>query len=463
MGGSHVKIRTLAAALGLFTQIFVPGARGETEVTLYPQGKAYVHETIKPPASGDWTIRDFPTTLDLSSLLVSPEGTRRVLEQRFRQNRIVEETLSSKRIGSKVQVISDNFQREGTLVGWWTGADGKRWNAVQIGNDLAVVKDAALVFVETGETPYTPELRLRLSEGTDDSPVHFRYLASGFDWKAEYALFQEDGRGVLRGSIGIDNYSGRDFKGVKLALVAGERKRAVSPPTMAAKRAAPQEVFLEGEPSAPEAASFGDVVRIEIPGVVDIAEGETQSITWFQVGNIPLTTAYLLDFTRNQRPARPPYLFQTEEWIPVTSRIVFLNNRENLGIPLAAGLVRVYERQNGKEGWMGEDPIPNVSVGDEVRLETGTSFDLKGKRIVEDLKTILEDKEYEESVLIQLANRGEQEKTIRVKEPLEARWTWTIVETSHPYTRPDAGTLQWDVAVPGKSEVSLKARYRYRR
>jgi len=445
--------------------VLVPPAWGTSkkEITLYPQGTAFFHEMMVPPPTGPWVLKDLPSTLILSSLMVVPEGDVKVLDQRYDSNMISEDSLSQRYIGSTVRVLSDTTQKEGTLVGWWVGPGGKRWNAVQTHNDLAIVGDGDLLFINVGKIPFRPQLSVELSEPRNNSPVHLRYLASGIQWRAEYALLQEKASGTLQGSITVINHSGTGFKDTRLALIAGNLKQRSQTFPTPRRLSMAAEGAMEARDSGPQTESFGDVIRIDLPDPVDLPDGQTRTIHWFHSPSFPVQTEYHLDMTKRFRPSHPPYRTKTENWVSAETQLVFQNSEKVAGHPLASGLIRVYLKEDQRESWMGEQAIPNVSLGDEVRLVTGTAFDVKGKRVVEKVRTILENKEYEESVQYILVNRGDRAKSIRVREPLEPKWTWTILDSSHPHTRPDAGTIQWDVLVPPNSEVLLKVRYRYRR
>ncbi len=50
------------------------------------------------------------------------------------------------------------------------------------------------------------------------------------------------------------------------------------------------------------------------------------------------------------------------------------------------------------------------------------------------------------------------EKVARIIEPLYGNWT--VIDSSHPYTKKDAFTIRFDVTVPKDGEVKVKYRVR---
>lgn len=57
-----------------------------------------------------------------------------------------------------------------------------------------------------------------------------------------------------------------------------------------------------------------------------------------------------------------------------------------------------------------------------------------------------------------LRNAGKETVTVTVREPIPG--DWTIVSESRPHERPDAGTAEWKLRVPGGGRVTLGYRVR---
>ena len=99
----------------------------------------------------------------------------------------------------------------------------------------------------------------------------------------------------------------------------------------------------------------------------------------------------------------------------VLSIIKFKNTEANgIGKPLPKGTIKVYKKDvdNNLE-FIGEDSINHTSKNEEVRINTGSAFDLVGKTIVKDRKTI---SQYisQRTIQVTLRNNSNENKSIDV-------------------------------------------------
>jgi hypothetical protein len=131
---------------------------------------------------------------------------------------------------------------------------------------------------------------------------------------------------------------------------------------------------------------------------------------------------------------------------------------DNLGIPLPAGVVRVYQRdESGSPQFVGEDRIDHIPREEEITLKVGEAFDVVAERRQTDYRKIstrLHESEWE----IRLRNHKEQEIKVGVLEPLMGNWK--VIANSHRYTKADAFSIRFDVDVPSDGEVKIVYRVR---
>ena len=101
---------------------------------------------------------------------------------------------------------------------------------------------------------------------------------------------------------------------------------------------------------------------------------ETKQLTLFEAKAVPATRIYRFDNLVNAYNA-------SEEIGPVQAAIVMeVKNDEagNLGRPLPAGVVRVYEAASGGPLFAGEDRIAHTAEGGTLKLNLGQAFDITG-------------------------------------------------------------------------------------
>jgi len=142
---------------------------------------------------------------------------------------------------------------------------------------------------------------------------------------------------------------------------------------------------------------------------------------------------------------------------PVNVYVKFSNSKNNnLGIPLPAGIMRLYKRDDdGSQQFVGEDRIEHTPKDESVKLKIGEAFDVVAKRIQTDYRRITTQR-HESEWEISLRNHKAQAVAIGVIEPLIGNWK--VISNSHPYQKVDAATIRFDVNVP--KDGSLKIRYR---
>jgi len=136
------------------------------------------------------------------------------------------------------------------------------------------------------------------------------------------------------------------------------------------------------------------------------------------------------------------------------SQVVVRNaTADGLGLPLPGGRVRIYERDaSGAVQFTGETAIRHTPENEKLTLDVGAAFDLAGERRQVSSRRITE-REREWSVEVKLRNRKARAVTIVVEEPVPS--DADVVSRSHEFTRKDAGTLQFEIAVPAGQEAIL--------
>jgi hypothetical protein len=108
----------------------------------------------------------------------------------------------------------------------------------------------------------------------------------------------------------------------------------------------------------------------------------------------------------------------------------------------------------------GEARIGHTAEGEKMTLEVGTAFDLAAERREVYNKRIT-DREREYQVEVKLRDRKRSDVSIVVEESVGG--DSEILNSSHPYTRKDASTIQFHVAIAAGKEaiVTYTVRNRY--
>ena len=300
-----------------------------------------------------------------------------------------------------------------------------------------------------------------VSETGEPLALEFRYLTTGLAWEADYVIEVDDASGRL-GIIGratVRNTSGTDFANASLALIAGDVRQEAPPETQPRAAMAESRMMLDAAPAV-EREAIGDLHLYTIDEPVTLADRQTRQIALLSAVNVPLTREYV-------SIAGPPvFRIMHDDPQPeqATVRLRFSNDKETgPGVPLPAGLARVYTRgANGAVRFLGEQQIPHSAVGQEVEISPGHAFDVTVKREQTDYSQIGAARDvFESAHRLTVANAKDNAVTVRLIEIIAG--DWEILQASAPHEKESADRAVWIVEVPPHDMAEVTYRVRVRR
>jgi hypothetical protein len=129
-----------------------------------------------------------------------------------------------------------------------------------------------------------------------------------------------------------------------------------------------------------------------------------------------------------------------------------------LGVPMPAGTIRVYQADS-RDGvhFVGEDRISHTPKDETINIKIGNAFDVVCERKQTDFRKISSGV-YEFEYEITLRNHKATAVSVEVNEPIGG--TWTMLRSSHKWTKTDAWALQFGVPVAADGTAVLKYRVR---
>jgi len=270
------------------------------------------------------------------------------------------------------------------------------------------------------------------------------YMTEGLWWRANYVgiLSKDEKKLNFGGWVTITNRSGATYEDAKLKLVAGEVHRVAKgiPPRPVAE-------VVEFEKAAPrfEERAFFEYHVYDLKATTTIKDNQEKQIMFVSPRDVTVNKVYTYEGGHNAKV-----------------KLEFQNSKQNgLGIPLPAGVVRIYrEDVDGSLEFIGEDAINHTAKDEMVRLYLGDAFDIIGERKLINRRK-LDRNMREESWQIVLRNHKEEDVEVRVIEHLYG--DWEIIEASDEYTKLDAYTVEFKVKVPadGEKKVNYTVLYRW--
>lgn len=302
-----------------------------------------------------------------------------------------------------------------------------------------------------------PQLHLVIDSVHDgEHRLQLGYPVAGLAWRTDYAVHLHPGRDCrldFAGAAQLVNRSGHDFDTAHIRLLASEpgpdRLDAAGP------EAGDDEAIGSSDP--PGSLRLDEPVDLPDQGSLQITLVPNQPE--LACSREPLYIAQPLRLVRHRVPITEARYGHGGE-----HRI-----REHLSFELQParhlpdGRVRVLRLQRGNGGLdlLGEQRFAAVPAGERVDLPLGELRELHGERTVRDFQLDRGSRSMAETIEVRIDNRGNQARTIRVREHLYRWRQWQIIDNSHEFRRRDDDTIDFELAVPAQGQASLRYRVRY--
>ena len=226
--------------------------------------------------SHDVVVGDLPAFLDPEALALGfPGNDAKVLSQRLLLAQGQNAALTGL-TGRQVDVLGDNGQplASGTLL---RAGDGL---LVRDGNgNTTLVRNFAAVRASGGEFPTGSSLSLRVDAARSGSTnAVLSYPTSGLGWRAAYVATLQSGaacRMQFESRASIANRSGRDWRDIKLTLIAGEPNFA--------RESAPRPMMMKAMSASaaaplPQQSTLADYRSYSLPGEVDLPDASVSQV-----------------------------------------------------------------------------------------------------------------------------------------------------------------------------------------
>lgn len=408
-----------------------------------------------------------PTSVSLLSLTAPNSLT--VREQNYQFDLIDPTTILSKSVGKTLkfrQVLDNGSVKEfsgvlinspRSVVADSNGGTSTRYQGLVVKTDTGVILNPHGE-IEIAELPAglisKPSLVWRLE--TDKPGTHkteVAYQTAGLNWKSDYVaiLNAADNQLDLTSWVTLDNRSGGTYNNAALKLLAGDVHR-VTPTAVngsmlmerSMRSAAPQQQFKE--------QSFAEYHLYTLQGKTDVKDNETKQLSLFNADKIPAKKLFVYDPQRGGNPYYGNPSGTAAQKIQI--KIEVENSQKNqLGIPMPKGKVRVYKRDtDGALQFIGEDQIDHTAKDEKVRLYIGDAFDVVGEHKLMRTDNISSNRQRQAFEVLLRNHKDTPISVVAVEHPYG---DWTVMTSSSPGIRRDATNLDFNVTVPANGETKL--------
>lgn len=437
-----------------------PANQTDVAVTVYNNNLALVRDTREYAGLGTGAIafpfegiaaQIRPETVSLKS--VSSPGSIRILEQNYEFDLISPNKLMEKYVGKTVKL--QNF--DGRLTSGTVEAELLSVNEgpiYRVGPEIYIGHPGNVALPEIpANLTAEPTLVWLLENDSAAQKVEVTYLTGGLSWNADYVVtFAKDEKSLdLDGWVTLGNQSGATFENAQLKLVAGEVNIVPEGIEIRADYFADNGLGGGGFfGRAMKQEAFGEYHLYSLQRRTTIKQNQSKQVSLLSAANVPVIKRY--EYRGNS-------YFHSQQTAPITEQKIgvfleFDNKKEsNLGMPLPAGVMRVYqEDQSGALQFAGEDRIKHTPKDEEVKLRLGNAFDVVAERTQTDFRVVA-DQVFESSYEIKVRNHKDSDVVVDVVEELDN--DWTILTKSHEFVKKDARTAVFSLQVPKDGETVL--------
>lgn len=478
---SQLPLRTLAFAIAAGVTSVAAAANADTSLTLYRSDDAALfsagdgggvqagHAVAREPRelqlkSGiqDISLGGLPQYLDPEAMALSVEGdAAHVLSQRLVLGQGQNAALATL-VGQPVEVLANSGQTlaNGTLL---RAGDGLL--VQDASGRTSLIREFASVRAQ-GSFQTGSSLQLRVeAQRAGKAQATLSYTTSGLGWRAAYVGTLQPGNSCklqFESRASIANRSGRDWKDVQLALVAGEPNFAK--PSAPRPMAAPVAYAMraKADVAMPEQSTLGDYRTYTLPATVDLPDGSVSQVPLYATRTIDCERTALYE---NGGSWLPPQPMIGRDFLPGGGSDAVVSTLKLRAFDsLPAGYLRVLTAdRNGTPQFIGEGRINDTPKDSDTQITLGTAFDLRGERERTAFSVDKAGHKLDESFRITLTNAGDSARVVTVREH-PSRWRqWTLVSSNSKPSQQTPDTLEFRITVPagGKATLDYAVRYQW--
>ena len=424
-----------------------------TEVTVYNNNLALVKEKRELELdSGVNRVEytDVAALIDPTSVMFEDTKNKdtAVLEQNYEYDLVSGPKLLEKFLDKEITVTE---KEGGTYTGTLLSYDDGVVLRLSDGKVVTISEVSKVEFPDSADLLTKPTLVWQVySPAAGKRDVLTSYLTGGMSWKADYIVkaSADDKKADIQGWVSVNNTAGTTYKDARLKLVAGEVHRVVTPgPEYRDETVTATEKGYSGAKDSFVEESLFEYHLYTLERPATLKNNQVKQLSLLSAGSVPVEKELVFDVSKSS---------------DVQAALILNNSKEKgLGMPLPAGVLRVYKADSGGQlQFLGEDEIDHTPKDEEVKVVVGSAFDVTGTRTQTTYNKVSSDV-WRESYEIELKNHKSEPQKVKIVEHFYG--DWEITTSSDPYQKKDAFIVEWEVTVPadGSKKVSYTVERSY--
>ena len=448
---ARATLTALGSALVL-SALAVGGARAQTSVSVYADGRVVVRRALPQPLEKGRNSVVLKEAIDPATIF-SPDTAVALVAAQARGATTQQEALAR----ARGQTLA--FARE---------KDTIRATVVSVEPPQYRLGDGRFLLATPGTPLFPaelvrsePQVTLALEASRSRPRTEIAYSAAGASWEAVYQIVLADGKASVSGAATVRSQAVR-ADSAEVQLVAGSIARARSPQPLRGMITA-QAVLAEDVVSASEQA-VGETHVYQLPGRVTLEPGVPVTTALFPRAATPYVQELIVPGALPWRgffgsaPAEP-------DRVPVQ---VWYTLKRGRGTPfgdrpLPAGTVQLYQADSaGRLQLVGEATSAHSAPGRDVRVQSGDAFDVTAERVQVDYgqepiapakRGMPVRQRVTAAFRVTITNAKPAPVTVDVREARSG--VWRVVESSVPSEKLSASEVRFRVPVPASGEATL--------
>ena len=437
--------------------------RESIAITVYNQNFGLVRE-VRTVGVGTGRVEiefgDVASAIQTETVHVRGLGASsfRILEQNYQFDLLSPQKLLEKYVGRTVTVWRTDPESQREVPVEAEVLSVHNGTILRIGDEITFNVPGRITFPEVPENLIAEPTLVWLAESrAREQQLEVSYLTSGLNWKADYVMVlgEDDDEAGLTGWVTLTNGSGASYENAQLKLVAGDVQR-VGRDEMMRHAARPEADAMQAAPFTEQAFFEYHMYTLARPATV--LNNEQKQVTLLEAPSFGVTKKMVFYGAAQYYRGSHGNIVSNQK---VSVFLDFDNaERNGLGMPLPAGIVRVYKEDgSGAQQFIGEDRIDHTPRDERVRIRMGDAFDVVGDR--RQMRwTPMGSCTSESEWALELRNHKDTPVNVDVVEPIGG--SWEILRSSHPAERVDAHTFRFDVPVPARGAVQVTYTVRVR-
>ena len=393
------------------------------------------------------------------TVLFQSDAKPTILEQNFDFDLLTPGKMLDKFVGESLRIAQINPATGKETVEAATLLSNNQGTVVRIGDRIETNPRGSFIFDKIPENLRDePTLSILLDSPINkESTVNLSYLSTGFGWKADYvaSLNKDENEIDLAGWVTLTNNSGTGYDNATLQLVAGDVNRAQSPKVIR-NRTHEMAMMADAQSSGFAQQSLFEYHLYTLQRPTSIKNKQTKQIALINATTINTSKKLIIEGHSSHYSKTGSY--SAKQQIKPTAYIEFDNEASNsLGIPLPAGVVRVYKQDaNDNAQFIGEDNINHTGNKGKIRLKLGQVFDIYADRKVTNYNIIdkLVSRDVTETSHEIVVTNGKKEAAeVVIREHFNG--DWRITNESQPSVKYAAQTAEWTIKLAPESSTTL--------